>query len=95
MSITRAEILHVAELSRLNLSEAEITKFGPQLDSILEYISQLNNVETKNVEETAHVSGLTGVCRADEVKEWPRTEIEAALNQGELENGQIKVKRVL
>jgi len=95
MSITRAEILHVAELSRLNLSEAEITKFGPQLDSILEYISQLNNVETKNVEETAHVSGLTGVCSADEVKEWPRTEIEAALNQGELENGQIKVKRVL
>lgn len=95
MSINREEIEHIAELSRLNLSEEEKEKFGTQLDSILDYVSHLNEVDTKNIEPTAQVSGLVDVWRADEVKEWDRDEVVAALKQGELEGGQIKVKRVL
>ena len=95
MSITREEIKHIAELSRLELSEEEMAKLGDQLSSILEYVSQLNEVDTKKVEPTAQVSGLTDIWRVDEVKPWDRSEVEAALQQGELEGGQIKVKRVL
>jgi aspartyl-tRNA(Asn)/glutamyl-tRNA(Gln) amidotransferase subunit C len=95
MSISREEIQHIAELSRLKLSEEEIKKFGGQLDSILQYISQLNEVETKGIEPTAQVSGLSDVWRADDIREWDKAEIVAALNQGEREAGQIKVKRVL
>ncbi|MFA6194792.1 MAG: Asp-tRNA(Asn)/Glu-tRNA(Gln) amidotransferase subunit GatC [Patescibacteria group bacterium] len=95
MSITREEIKHIAELSRLELSEEEMTKFGGQLDSILKYISQLNEVDTKNIEPTAQVSGLSDIWRADDVHEWNQEEVEAALNQGEREGGQVKVKRVL
>jgi aspartyl-tRNA(Asn)/glutamyl-tRNA(Gln) amidotransferase subunit C len=95
MSITKEEIIHIAELSRLKLSEEEIKKFGGQLDSILEYISQLDEVDTKNLEPTAQVSGLTDVWRSDAVKPWDRNEVVEALRQGELEGGQIKVKRVL
>jgi len=95
MSITEEEIIHIAELSRLQLSEEEIKKFGSQLDSILKYISQLDEVDTKNLEPTAQVSGLTDVWRADAVKEWDRNEVIEALRQGELEGGQVKVKRVL
>jgi len=95
MAITREEIKHIAELSRLELSEEEITKFGGQLGSILKYVSQLNKVETKNIEPTAQVSGLSDVWRADDVHEWNKAENEAALNQGAREGGQVKVKRVL
>lgn len=95
MAITREEIKHIAELSRLELSEAEMEKFGNQLGSILKYISQLNEVDTKGVQPTAQVSGLSNVWRADDVHEWNKEESEAALSQGEREGRQIKVKRVL
>jgi aspartyl-tRNA(Asn)/glutamyl-tRNA(Gln) amidotransferase subunit C len=95
MAITREEIKHIAELSRLELSEEEIEKFSGQLDSILKYVGQLNEVETKKVELAAQVSGLVDVWRPDDIKEWNRGEVEEALNQGEREGGQVKVKRVL
>lgn len=95
MSITREEIKHIAELSRLELSEKEIIKFGGQLDSILKYVGQLNEVDTKRVEPTAQVSGLSDIWRADDVHKWNQNEVESALNQGEREGGQVKVKRVL
>lgn len=95
MSITREEIIHLAELSRLKLNEEEISKLGKDLDAILSYIEQLNEVDTKKVEPTAQVSGLTDVWREDEVRKWDRDEVIEALNQGELENSQLKVKRIL
>lgn len=95
MPIAREEIKHIAELSRLELSEEEMTKFGGQLDSILKYVGQLDEVDTKKVEPTAQVSGLSDVWRADNVQEWDKAEVEAALNQNEREGGQIRVKRVL
>ena len=95
MAITKAELEHIALLARLNLTEAEKEKFAPQLDSILDYISQLNEVDTKNVEPTAQVSGLMNVWREDEIKEWDKDEVAAALDQASRENGQVKVKRVL
>jgi len=94
MAISREEIEHIAELARLQLSEGEIKKFGPQLDSILKYVGQLAEVKVK-AETTATVSGLVDVWRTDEVKEWDRGEVVEALRQGELEGGQVKVKKVL
>ncbi|MDP2944638.1 MAG: Asp-tRNA(Asn)/Glu-tRNA(Gln) amidotransferase subunit GatC, partial [bacterium] len=72
-----------------------IIKFGGQLDSILRYVGQLNEVDTKRVEPTAQVSGLSDIRRADDVRKWNQNEVEAALNQGAREGGQVKVKRVL
>ena len=95
MSIIREEIIHIAELSRLKLSEEEMSKLGTDLDAILKYIDQLREVDTKNIEPTAQVSGLTDVWREDEVKRWDRGEVVAALDQGELEDSQLKVKRIL
>lgn len=95
MSITREEINHIAELSRLELTEEEKEKYGAQLDTILKYVSQLEEVDTSKVEPTAQVSGLVDVWREDKVKDWPQAEVSEALRQGELEGRQIKVKRVL
>jgi len=95
MSISREEIKHIAELSRIELTPAEEEKFGEELGAILDYIKKLNKVKTKNIEPTAQVSGLSDVWRRDEVKEWNPEEVRAALIQGEIESDQIKVKRVL
>ena len=95
MSITNDEIKYVAGLARLELSEAEIKKFSGQLNGILEYIGQLKEVDTTRVEAAVSASGLMDVWRTDEIKELPRDEVEAALSQGELEGGRIRVKRVL
>lgn len=93
--ISNEDIKHIAELSRLKLTTDEEKKYGEQIGSILKYIEKLDEVDTKNIIATAQVSGLADVLRSDDVKDWDRGEVEASLNQGEIENHQIKVKRVL
>lgn len=56
MKITREEVLRVAELAHLDLSEAEIEMFSRQLDSILSYVEKLNELDTSNVEPMAQVT---------------------------------------
>jgi len=95
MKISKEEIKHIAELARLKLTPEEEKKIGGQLESVLKYVEKLNEVETKNIKETAQVSGLSDVLRKDVVSGWNREEVEAALGLSELEDSQIKVKRVL
>jgi aspartyl-tRNA(Asn)/glutamyl-tRNA(Gln) amidotransferase subunit C len=95
MLINEQEIAHIAELSRLKLTPEETARFSGQLASILDYVGQLQAVDTKRVEATAQVSGLVDVLRTDEVRAWDKGEVASALAQGELEGGQVKVKRVL
>jgi aspartyl-tRNA(Asn)/glutamyl-tRNA(Gln) amidotransferase subunit C len=64
MKISREEVLRVAELAHLELSEAEIAKYREQLDSILEYTAKLNAVDTSNVEPmTQAIADPTGVAK--------------------------------
>ncbi len=56
MKITREDVLRVAELAHLELSEAEIEMFSRQLDSILSYVEKLNELDTTNVEPMAQVA---------------------------------------
>ncbi len=95
MQLTKAEIQHIAELSRLELSEAETEQYRAELGSILEYVKMLEEVDTKKIEATAQVSGLMDVFRPDEVRDWEQDEIDLALGQGDRQNGSLKVKRVL
>jgi len=95
MKLSAEEIKHIAELSRLDLSDEEVEKYRVELGKILEYVKILNEVETKKVDITVQVSGLMDVFRKDEAKSWPQDELELALNQGEREDGSLKVKRVL
>ncbi|MFH1427064.1 MAG: Asp-tRNA(Asn)/Glu-tRNA(Gln) amidotransferase subunit GatC [Patescibacteria group bacterium] len=96
MKLTKKEIQHIADLARLELTETELKKYGSQLSDILSFFSELQIVNTKNIEPTAQVTGLENILREDEIKDWDDDERRIALKQApELENGQIKVKRVL
>ena len=68
MKLTKQQVQHVATLARIGLTDAEVTKFQTQLSGILDYVEQLNEVNTDGVEPTAQVTGLTNVTREDEVR---------------------------
>ncbi len=55
MKITREQVIHVAELAHLQLSEAELDMYSRQLDNILTYIEKLNQLDTSQVEPMAQV----------------------------------------
>jgi aspartyl-tRNA(Asn)/glutamyl-tRNA(Gln) amidotransferase subunit C len=56
LKITREDVLRVAELAHLDLTEAEIEMFSRQLDSILSYVDKLNELDTSKVEPMAQVA---------------------------------------
>lgn len=96
MKLNKKDIEHIANLARLELSDKEIDKYGSQLSGILNYIDQLKEVNTTGVEPTAQVTGLENILREDLVEIWNKDEIKNALNQSpEMEDNQIKVKRIL
>ena len=59
------DIEHIAKLARLKLTDAEKEKFSNQMGTIIGYIEKLSELDTKNVEPTAHVLGLNNVFRED------------------------------
>ncbi|HZE87377.1 MAG TPA: Asp-tRNA(Asn)/Glu-tRNA(Gln) amidotransferase subunit GatC [Methylomirabilota bacterium] len=61
----KINVSHVAKLANLPLTDEEKKKFESQLATTLEYIEQLNEVDTKNVEPTSQVTGLENVTRED------------------------------
>ena len=65
MSLTRADVDHVALLARLGLDDGERERIGAQLDVILQHISRLQQVDTSAVAETAQVGDLVNVMRDD------------------------------
>ncbi len=67
-NLSTDDVRHIAKLARLDLEEAEVAQFAGQLTSILEYVGQLQAVDTKGVEPTAQVTGLVNSLRADEIR---------------------------
>jgi len=59
------EILHLAKLAKLNLTEEEQMRFGKQIDGVFELVKVLDEVDTNGVLETDQVTGLSGVLRQD------------------------------
>lgn len=91
--LNKSDVEHVAELARLGLTEKEKEKYKEQLSSILDYISQLNEVDTEGVEPIAHTLGLFNVTREDKVK--PSTSRSKMLkNAPKKKDGYIKIKAV-
>ncbi|WKZ29386.1 MAG: Asp-tRNA(Asn)/Glu-tRNA(Gln) amidotransferase subunit GatC [Patescibacteria group bacterium] len=95
MSLSREEILKIANLAHLKLAEDEIETFRAQLSSVLEYVGQLSEVDVRGIEPAAHIAGVSNVLRADEVKTTPTEVREALLNAApEREGDAVKVKAV-
>ncbi len=96
MKLKKEEIQHISNLARLELTDEELEKYGDQLSGVLDYFDQLKEVDTSDVLPTAQVTGLENVYKDDKIEVWDDEERKAALHQApELEDDQVKVKRVL
>jgi aspartyl-tRNA(Asn)/glutamyl-tRNA(Gln) amidotransferase subunit C len=68
MGLTREEVLHVARLARLSFSEAEVDRLRDQLGDILDYIRQLDTLDTRDVVPTSHAVEMGTPFRDDTVR---------------------------
>jgi aspartyl-tRNA(Asn)/glutamyl-tRNA(Gln) amidotransferase subunit C len=90
MAITRDEVLHVARLARLELSDDEVERFTEQLSAILEAVAKVSELDLSEVEPTAHPLDLVNVWTEDVPRPClPRDE--ALANAPEREAGFFKV----
>jgi aspartyl-tRNA(Asn)/glutamyl-tRNA(Gln) amidotransferase subunit C len=92
--IDEQQVRHVAVLSRLKLSDEEVATFSRQLSDILEYVQKLNELDTSNIEPTAHAVPVNNVFRDDEPEE-PLGVDEALANAPERQDSFYKVPKVL
>jgi aspartyl-tRNA(Asn)/glutamyl-tRNA(Gln) amidotransferase subunit C len=67
--IDRDQVLHVARLARLSLSEDEIEQMSRELSSVLDHIEKISELDLEGVKPTSHVVELENVLRADEPRE--------------------------
>lgn len=94
MKLSRDEVLHIARLARLGLTESDLNKFKEQLSNILENFEILQQVDTSNVLPTAQSVPLQNVLRDDAVAaSLPDSEILA--NAPQREENYFRVRAVL
>jgi len=74
MTIDRAEVRKVANLARLNITEAEEAEFTTQLNSILEYFDQLSELDTTDVKPTTRAIETSNITREDRITPFPDKE---------------------
>ena len=71
--IDRDQVLHVARLARLRLTDEEVERMSSELSTILDHIEKINELALDGVEPTSHVVEIENVLRPDEPREsWPR-----------------------
>ena len=94
MAVTIKDVEHIAKLAKLEFTDAEKEKFTHQMNQILEYVEQMNKLDTSHVEPLSHVIELSNVFRADEVKQGVSTE-EALKNAPSKTEEFFKVPKVI
>ncbi len=75
--LDRAQVLHVARLARLELTDEEVQRMAGELSKVLDHVEKIRELDLSGVEPTAHVIDVAGVVRADEAE--PSLPVEAAL----------------
>jgi len=90
VAINRDEVLYVARLARLALSDEEIHRLGAQLNAILEAVGKVSELDLADVEPTAHPLDLVNVWADDEPRESLPVE-DALANAPDREAGFFRV----
>lgn len=93
--LTRDDVLKLARLARIDLSEDELMEFEGEFNEILQYVEQLQTVDLSGYEPTSQVTGLVNVAREDQEKEYGYEPVDLLKNVPATEGGQIKVRRMI
>ena len=94
MAISKEEIIHIAKLASLNLSDAEIERYANDMTEILEFANMINSVNTDEIKETIAANENYNVFRKDEVV--PSTDRDVLLqNAPSKDDGMFRIPKVI
>src|SRR5881396_1192044 len=93
--LSRDDVLKLAQLARLSLSDSEVEEFKVQINEILHYIAQLQKVDVTGLLPTSQVTGLTNVMREDTIEDYGISPEDLLRNVPTKQDGLIKVKRMV
>lgn len=93
--LSREDILKLAGLAKLDLTDVEVEKFRTELSEILGYVEQLSEVDIAGLKPTTQVTGLTNITRKDIVKNYGIDQQTLLKNVPQRQGNDIKVRRVL
>ena len=94
LNISKQEVMHVADLARLDLDEESIDRFAGQIGKILEYVDTLNKIDTKGITPTSHAIFFFYAFRNDEERQHLDNDV-ALANAPEKEDGGFIVPKVV
>ncbi len=94
MAISKEEIIHIAKLASLNLSEEEIEKYTGDMQEILEFANMINNVNTDGMNETVAANEKSNVLRKDEVVNFENRELLLS-NAPSQDEGMFRIPKVI
>lgn len=92
--ITRDEIVHIAKLAMLHLTEQEIEGYTKDMQEILAYAEMINNIDTSTTDETIGATEQKNVFRKDEIKEF-KTREELLQNAPSQDEGMFRIPKVI
>ena len=93
--LTQKDVLKLAKLSRLKLTDAEVEEFQKEISEILGYVQMLDDVDTTGLKPTYQVTGLINVSRPDEVKDYGISQEDLLKNVPARDKNYIKVRKML
>ena len=93
--LSRDDVLHLARLARISLSDDEVAEFSGELSEILQYVEMLGAVDVSGLKPTNQVTGLTNVMREDVVKDYGYSSDDLVKIVPVIQDNQIKVKRMI
>jgi len=93
--VSSDDVLKLAQLTRIALSNDEVEEFKNEFTEILKYVEQLKNVDITGLKPTYQVTGLTNVTRGDVAIDYGYMPSELLKNVPSIQDNQLKVKRMI
>ncbi|OGF99011.1 hypothetical protein A3D78_00360 [Candidatus Gottesmanbacteria bacterium RIFCSPHIGHO2_02_FULL_39_14] len=94
-AITKDQVKHLAKLANLKLTDKELEKLLPQFTSVVDFVSKVQSLNTKNIPETSQVTGLENIFREDLIdKNRMFTQDEALSNAKKTYKGYFEVDAI-
>lgn len=94
MAISKEEIIHIAKLASLNLSDEEIERYTGDMQEILEFANMINNVNTEGMNETVAANEKSNALRKDEVVDFENREL-LLKNAPSQDEGMFRIPKVI
>jgi aspartyl-tRNA(Asn)/glutamyl-tRNA(Gln) amidotransferase subunit C len=93
--LAREDVLKLARLARLDLSDQEVEEYSRELSEILQYVEQLQAIDITGLKPTNQVTGLVNVMRDDMTRDYGYKPEVLLKNVPAVQDNQIKVKRMI